>query len=981
MQNGFQWDRTVQAVAVLTSLLIERAERRQEELFLISKDCLKCFDRILGWVMERRGKQGKMTKVSKRIWVPRGGPAGRPVASENPVIRPDGEEKKEQTDDPSKLPVPREDPRMGREETRTDGVEVKTRWKVLRSVKNLCEKTRRCEKPAGMQAQGEVQRSEKEHRVGKLDHATVGLAELLISRTILAGLPVPRGATKDGDTVELQRATWPELPVPCDDAIGELVFVDFDTTLDPVVEGRMESVVCGSASEALSKLVGIPDAHDDVVGYRTDLTAAVETVFAPYGIAKVPPNQLEVVVEPVFTPTQIENIITGDFPGIVKAVVATVGFRPQPTKQVWFYGRAAYVFEALGVTASITLTDLESTRRPGEVWRLNWHFFSLRRELTRLAFHHLVHFAEKASSCVSAMQRHTVGIRWCARELYAVKEDDVVVPKRLIYHVGSDNLVPLKVVSLNCAKMSALIDSGASRPLVRLKTAERPPILAYPDFELPFIVYVDGCSIAVGTVWMQKQNGRERAIAYASQVVEPNPETVGLVPFSVGLVVQVWIKLNQRYAGSLGLPLAEFTFTVTHRPGVSIGTDGCGLYGVGNSCYSCQAELTVSDETADTMRTAPTDTDPEETLMERMGLDVLSPEVTATGRRHTEQYGRGLLRTERATGIPLDNSYNVPSDLLTEEQAKDTFIRVIKAYLLEEAVPFDRDAIKPSRVGYWKGWREDVAEYCRLCVHCGASKGSTPWRNGKLQRMPVYRLKGPFSMVVVDALGPFPPTANGNKFVQIIVAYFTRWPRGRVQIRDVYLPRLLFAYRTAYQSTLGVFPVFCLFGLDPIQPLDIVFTNQDTPWKLDDLPQWRWKQFACDGRTKQADYQPADSVWLHQYFRKSTDENDKPIKKLACYWYGPYRIHSRQGENTFRIYLPSHPDWVVPINVDRLNKFHGYWSRAKDVDIPERLLRRTPSDNDRSPAFDEGDQNDAWLASELLPESSFAGRVDSLTET
>ncbi|RHY41112.1 hypothetical protein DYB34_009165 [Aphanomyces astaci] len=46
MQHGFQRDRTVQNAAVLTSLLIERAERRQEELFLISKDCLKCFDRI-----------------------------------------------------------------------------------------------------------------------------------------------------------------------------------------------------------------------------------------------------------------------------------------------------------------------------------------------------------------------------------------------------------------------------------------------------------------------------------------------------------------------------------------------------------------------------------------------------------------------------------------------------------------------------------------------------------------------------------------------------------------------------------------------------------------------------------------------------------------------------------------------------------------------------------------------------------------------
>ncbi|RHZ32713.1 hypothetical protein DYB37_012752 [Aphanomyces astaci] len=52
MQHGFQRDRTVQDAAVLTSLLIERAERREEELFLISKDCLKCFDRIPGWVME-----------------------------------------------------------------------------------------------------------------------------------------------------------------------------------------------------------------------------------------------------------------------------------------------------------------------------------------------------------------------------------------------------------------------------------------------------------------------------------------------------------------------------------------------------------------------------------------------------------------------------------------------------------------------------------------------------------------------------------------------------------------------------------------------------------------------------------------------------------------------------------------------------------------------------------------------------------------
>ncbi|RLO00338.1 hypothetical protein DYB28_001382 [Aphanomyces astaci] len=119
----------------------------QVEFELLDVELIRIFeqDETAALVDRQRGKQGKMTKVSKRIWVPRGGPAGRPVASENPIIRPDGEENKEQTDDPGSwfLPVPREDPRMGREETRTDGVEVKTRWDVLRSVKKLCEKTRR----------------------------------------------------------------------------------------------------------------------------------------------------------------------------------------------------------------------------------------------------------------------------------------------------------------------------------------------------------------------------------------------------------------------------------------------------------------------------------------------------------------------------------------------------------------------------------------------------------------------------------------------------------------------------------------------------------------------------------------------------------------------------------------------------------------------------------------------------------------------
>ncbi|KAH9151505.1 hypothetical protein AeRB84_005893 [Aphanomyces euteiches] len=345
-----------------------------------------------------------------------------------------------------------------------------------------------------------------------------------------------------------------------------------------------------------------------------------------------------------------------------------------------------------------------------------------------------------------------------------------------------------------------------------------------------------------------------------------------------------------------------------------------------------------------------------------------------------------------------------------------------------------------KRIGYWKGWRDDVIDYCCKCLRCGAAKGTRPWKNGLMQRMPVYKLRGPFSFLVVDALGPFPLTPQGNRYVLIFVDYFTRWPeefavpdlktstfirilvdevvcrygvpdhllsdRGTNFVSDLaknmykilgidklasapmhpqgqglverfnstiatmmkmyvnslqtdwdtYLPRLLWTYRSAYHETLGDSPFFCLFGRDPVQPLDQVFLNQDPLWKSDELPQWRRQQSALfrvtrqlvenqliEGQNKSArsrsdqsrvEFEPADSVWVYQNFRKTNDPDDKRIKKLAFDWHGPYRIFKKQGDNTYRIYLPSHPDRIVLINVDRLKKFQGYWSRPYDDDIP-----------------------------------------------
>ncbi|KAE8998787.1 hypothetical protein PR003_g19635 [Phytophthora rubi] len=75
---------------------------------------------------------------------------------------------------------------------------------------------------------------------------------------------------------------------------------------------------------------------------------------------------------------------------------------------------------------------------------------------------------------------------------------------------------------------------------------------------------------------------------------------------------------------------------------------------------------------------------------------------------------------------------------------------------------------------YWHGWKKDVVEYVRAFSLCGSGKGYRPWKDGLMQRMAVQKLSGPFSLLVVDAIGPLFTTLRDNQFILVFADYFTR---------------------------------------------------------------------------------------------------------------------------------------------------------------------------------------------------------------
>ena len=350
------------------------------------------------------------------------------------------------------------------------------------------------------------------------------------------------------------------------------------------------------------------------------------------------------------------------------------------------------------------------------------------------------------------------------------------------------------------------------------------PILAFPQFEVEFILATDASDTGLGKVLSQIQHGKERVIAYASRVLHKSEksystiekETLAVVwavnnfrPYLYGRLFTLitdhcpltWLKSIREPRGRLArwiLLLSEYEWSICHRPGKQH-TNADALFRhqppsvnmaghhatLDESFEEIMAPVGAVHDVLGAVRMTPTWSYRELCNMQAANpimsqvLAQFPERSSATGRWRSHPklivYRRIWHQLALDDAIPNFFRPATPADGGEDKQLlvlPTCLIPPVLDQLHDNEGHFEADKTlgRVSDTCWWPGYTKDIHEYIQSCEMCSRKK---PMSKAKamLQNVPVG---GPMEMIGLDFIGPLPSTEAGNKHVLVVVDYFTK---------------------------------------------------------------------------------------------------------------------------------------------------------------------------------------------------------------
>jgi hypothetical protein len=360
-------------------------------------------------------------------------------------------------------------------------------------------------------------------------------------------------------------------------------------------------------------------------------------------------------------------------------------------------------------------------------------------------------------------------------------------------------------------------DEECQEAFQKLKNAlTNAPVLGYPQPEGLFILDTDASNVGLGAVLSQIQHGQEKVIGYFSKTLSKPERNYCVTRRELLAVIKgvehfykylygrkfllrtdhaalKWLLQFKNPEGQVARwieRLQEFDFDTEHRAGTAHkNADALSRRPCMELCKHCHK---AEEKEAATYRTAVTNDDwqPEELGRDQEGDPDLSLIITwkKEGRRPSWQEVARYSPTLKALWSQWD-SLVLRNGLLkrvikNSEGAEDRVQLVIPGSRRAEVMKEVHDGVTGGHMGvartvaklreryYWVSCQADVKVWCKKCATCAASNG--PPRRPKAP-MRQYNVGSPFERIAIDVAGPFPESDQGNKYIVVVMDYFSKW--------------------------------------------------------------------------------------------------------------------------------------------------------------------------------------------------------------
>ena len=326
------------------------------------------------------------------------------------------------------------------------------------------------------------------------------------------------------------------------------------------------------------------------------------------------------------------------------------------------------------------------------------------------------------------------------------------------------------------------------------------PILAFPNWKLPFILSTDSSNTGMGSILSQKdETGKEYVIAYASRRLTPSETRFSTIELEMGAIMAgisqfkpylygrkfvllvdnkalLWLRSMSHHNAKLfrwSLKLEEYDFTVCHRST----KQHCNVDALSRNfpepVCSTEEQLII-DENSSNTNLRPIINRIQ--ILEEQALDPnLKPILQKLQNGQMDEVyvlqSDGILcrRTKDSTKPHQPEKLQVmlPRNLVTQVLKQCHNYPFGLHYSTEKTLKRLQEQV------YWTGMAEEVKKFCESCLQCKTSRFPNKKPLAPLQHKEIAT--HPFSIISLDLAGPLQTSLKGNRYILVIVDHLTRF--------------------------------------------------------------------------------------------------------------------------------------------------------------------------------------------------------------